>query len=43
MKVYYSTLGAYIGAGEATFTSTLERYNGKPVYHCVGVGNPIRF
>lgn len=43
MKVYYSTLGAYIGAGEATFTSTLERYNGKPVYHCVGVGKSYSF
>lgn len=43
MKVYYSTLGAYIGAGEATFTTTLERYNGKPVYHCVGVGKSYSF
>ena len=33
MKVYYSTLGMYIGAGEATFTTSLERFNGKPVYH----------
>ncbi|MBS1733722.1 MAG: DUF3108 domain-containing protein [Bacteroidetes bacterium] len=37
-KVYYSWLGAYIGAGEATFTTTLERFNGKPVYHHVGEG-----
>ena len=43
MKVYYSTLGAYIGAGEATFSTTLERYNGKPVYHCVGVGKSYSF
>ncbi len=33
MKVFYSTLGAYIGAGEAIFTTTLESFNGKPVYH----------
>jgi len=38
MKVFYNTLGMYIGAGEAVFTSTLERFNGKPVYHLVGVG-----
>ena len=38
MKVYYSTLGMYIGAGEATFTTSLERFNGKPVYHFIGEG-----
>ena len=38
MKVFYNALGAYIGAGEATFTATLERYSGKTVYHCVGEG-----
>ena len=38
MKVFYSTLGMYIGAGEATFTSSLERYNGKQVYHLIGEG-----
>ncbi|MEI8059833.1 MAG: DUF3108 domain-containing protein, partial [Ferruginibacter sp.] len=32
MKVFYSALGAYLVAGEATFTTTLERFNGKPVY-----------
>ena len=32
MRVYYSTLGMFIGAGDATFTTTLERFNGKPVY-----------
>lgn len=42
-KVYYSTLGAYIGAGEATFTTTLERFNGKPVYHHVGEGKTYSF
>ncbi len=43
MKVYYSTLGMYIGAGEATFTTSLERFGGKPVYHCVGEGKSYSF
>jgi hypothetical protein len=43
MKVFYSTLGMYVGAGEATFTTTLERFNGKPVYHCVGDGKSYSF
>lgn len=43
MKVYYSALGAYIGAGEATFTTKLERYNGKPVYHFVAEGKTYSF
>jgi hypothetical protein len=42
MNVYY-TLGAYIGAGDATFTTTLERYNGKTVYHFVGEGKSYAF
>jgi hypothetical protein len=42
MKVYY-TLGAYISAGEATFNTTLERYNGKMVYHFVGEGKSYSF
>lgn len=43
MKVFYSTLGMYVGAGEAVFTSSLERYNGKPVYHFVGTGATYSF
>ena len=43
MKVFYNAVGAYIGAGEATFTSSLERYNGKPVYHMVGEGKTYPF
>lgn len=38
MKVFYSALGVYIGAGEATFTTSLERFNGKSVYHFIGEG-----
>ena len=41
-KVYY-TLGVYIAAGEASFTTTLEKFNGKPVYHCVGEGKTFSF
>jgi len=43
MKVFYNTLGAYIGAGEATFTTKIERYNGKPVYHFIGEGKSYSF
>jgi hypothetical protein len=37
-RVYYTVAGVYIGAGEAIFTNTLERFNGKDVYHSVGEG-----
>jgi hypothetical protein len=43
MIVYYNALGTYIGAGEATFTTQLERFNGKAVYHAVGVGKTYPF
>jgi len=43
MRVYYSTLGMFIGAGDASFTTTLERFNGKTVYHCVGEGKSFPF
>jgi hypothetical protein len=43
MKVFYNTVGMYIGAGEATFTTTLERFNGKITYHCVGDGKTYSF
>lgn len=43
MKVYYSTLGMYVGAGEATFSTTLEKFNGKMSYHCVGDGKSYSF
>ena len=42
MKVYY-TLGAYIAAGEATFSTNLERFAGKTVYHFVGEGKSYPF
>ncbi len=43
MKVFYSTMGMYVGAGEAVFSSTLERFNGKPVYHFIGTGTTYSF
>ncbi len=43
MKVYYSTLGMYVGAGEATFTTSLERFGSKTVYHFVGHGKTYSF
>jgi hypothetical protein len=43
MKVFYNTMGMYIGAGEATFTTVLERFNGKTAYHCVGEGKTYPF
>lgn len=43
MKVFYSTLGMYVGAGEAVFTASLERFNGKPVYHFTGDGKTYSF
>lgn len=43
MKVFYNALGAYVGAGEATFTTRLERFNGKPVYHFIGEGKSYSF
>ncbi len=36
--VFYSVVGTYIHAGTATFTTTLENFSNKPVYHIVGDG-----
>ena len=30
-------------AGDATFSVSLEKFNGRPVYHCVGVGKSYSF
>lgn len=38
LKVYYSALGLYVDAGTATFNTSIENYNGKPVYHAIGEG-----
>jgi hypothetical protein len=37
--VYYSVVGAYVNAGTAVFTNTLEMLNNRPVYHIAGEGN----
>ena len=43
MKVYYTTMGMYIAAGEASFSVSLEKFNGRPAYHCVGIGKTYSF
>ncbi len=42
MKVFYKLMG-YVSAGEATFTTNIERYNGKTVYHFIGEGKSYPF
>lgn len=42
-KVFYTVIGAYFGAGEATFNSTIETLNNKPVYHLTGEGHTYSF
>lgn len=43
LKVFYALAGANIGAGEATFTTTLTQFQNKPVYHIVGEGKTYSF
>lgn len=43
MRVYYTTLGIYVSAGEAKFSVNLTTMNGKPAYHCLGVGTTYSF
>ena len=42
MNVFYKLVG-YVNAGEATFTTTIERFSGKTVYHFVGEGKTYSF
>lgn len=42
-KVFYTLAGVYVGAGEVTFTTTLEKLNNRPVYHIVGDGKTYNF
>ncbi len=37
--VYYSVIGAYVLAGDATFTCVNEKFQNKNTYHIEGVGN----
>src|SRR5690349_8721789 len=36
--VYYNVAGVYVNAGNASFTSSLEKLSGKTVYHITGEG-----
>jgi hypothetical protein len=36
--VYYAVAGIFVNAGTAIFSNTLEKLNGKPVYHVTGTG-----
>jgi hypothetical protein len=42
-KIYYTLAGAFVGAGEATFHTVLEKLNGKAVYHITGEGSTYSF
>ena len=37
--VYYALAGFYVPAGQAKFTNTLEKFNGRTVYHITGDGS----
>lgn len=41
--VYYSVAGLYAAAGEAEFSSRLERMNNRIVYHVIGDGKTFSF
>ena len=43
MRVFYSAAGIYVSAGEAVFTTSLERFNGRTAYHCIGEGKSYAF
>lgn len=36
--VYYTVAGIYVNAGNATFSNSVERLNGKPVFHITATG-----
>ena len=40
MKVFYSTMGMYIGAGEATFTTSIET-GGFLLFRCARASTPV--
>jgi hypothetical protein len=42
-KVYYTVANVYLAGGDAVFNTTLERLNGKDVYHVVGTGKTNNF
>lgn len=40
--VYYNLSAIWVGAGEAVFTTTEKKYQGKDTYHIVGTGKTFR-
>jgi hypothetical protein len=42
-KVYYAVANVYLSGGEASFTTTLEHFNGKEVYHVIADGKTNSF
>jgi Protein of unknown function (DUF3108) len=38
-KIYYSVIGIFVDAGDASFTVTQTRLYNKPVYNILGIGN----
>jgi hypothetical protein len=36
--IYYALAGAHVNAGTTTFSNKLEKFNGRTVYHVIGVG-----
>jgi hypothetical protein len=42
-KVFYTLASVYVAAGEATFNTTLDHFNGKDVYHIVAEGKTYSF
>lgn len=43
LKVFYTVAGVYVGAGEATFNSSLSTIDNRPVYHIIGEGKTYSF
>lgn len=41
-KVFYNLGSVFVGAGEAVFSSKLEKYSGRDTYHVVGDGRTFR-
>jgi hypothetical protein len=41
-RVYYNMSALWVPAGDASFTTTSEMLNGKPVYHIVGDGRTLK-
>ena len=42
-KVFYTAMGMYVSAGEATFNTSLTTMNNRPVYHVTGDGKTYNF